>query len=386
MPATPTVGLVIPNFNGERWLREAIDSALGQARPPEVVMVVDGGSTDGSMEVIRSFGSRLRFVSERDRGQADAIAKGFRALGTDLVGWLNGDDRLMPGALASVVEAAKARPDAVLFHGDAELVDEHGRLVGHARSVNLDYQRLRMGRGRVIQPGSFYRADAVRKVGGVDASWHLLMDLDLWIRLLTAGPSVRLAGPLGQFRIHRSAKSSAPPWRYYRESLRMGTVHESDRLLFATLRRTLGVVRHLALYSLRLSADRVRTVRPPRTPLNVRCAAGVGVPAELAEFRAAGVVVTDGPDPDVVIHSLATLAAAPRVWGPPTLLRHRGPLALNGALLDRPVTFALGDDVARAALSAAGLPACRIGRDDVPRDWARAFELAAGAWPGRVDG
>jgi hypothetical protein len=292
----------------------------------------------------------------------------------------------MPGALASVIEAATAKPDAVLLHGDAELIDEHGRLVGHARSVDLDHQRIRSGRGRVVQPGSFYRADAVRQVGGIDATWHLLMDLDLWIRLLTAGPSVRLARPLGQFRIHGSAKSSDLPWRYYRESLRMGAVHEADHLMRATLRRGLGVARHLALFTLRLASDRVRGVRTPRVPLRVGRAPGVEVPPSLAGLLVAGAVAEGEPDPDIVFHSIETLTVAPRAWGPAALLLHRGGLPARGALPDRPVTFALGDDVARHALIAAGLPACRVGGDDSKQDWARALALAAGAWPGRVDG
>lgn len=384
MPAAPTLGLVVPNFNGARFLRDTLESVLGQDRPPDDVLVMDGGSTDGSVELLRSYGRRLRFVSEHDEGQADAIAKGFAALSTDLVGWLNSDDRLMPGALHRVAAAASSAPAGVLFHGDAELVDEHGRLVGHVRGVDLDHDRMRSGRGRVVQPGSFYRAGAVRQAGGIDSSWHLLMDLDLWIRLLRVGPAVRLPGPLAQFRIHGGAKSSAPPWRYYRESLRMGRVHEADRAPRAMARRGLAAARHLALFTLGLSRDRLRPVQPPGSPARLAIAGGGPEPAALASLRAAGQVLDGGVGPEAVVHTFGTLATSPRAWGPQAILVHRGPLAAGGALLDRPVAFALGDAEARQAFLAAGIPECRIGRSDAQEDWIRALEVASGAWPGRL--
>jgi glycosyltransferase involved in cell wall biosynthesis len=155
------VGIVIPNFNGARYLRQCIDSVLSQDHPRLRCLVMDGGSNDASLEVIRSYGQKIEWISEPDEGQADAIRKGFAQLDTDLVGWLNSDDLLIQGAVSRVVRAAAEHPEAVLFHGNVEMVDEHGEHISTAHAVDIDHESMRLGRGRALQPGSFYRRDAV---------------------------------------------------------------------------------------------------------------------------------------------------------------------------------------------------------------------------------
>lgn len=236
------VGIVVPSLNGARFLRECIDSILAQHYAALTCVVRDGGSSDESIEILKSYGARIEWTSERDNGQADAIDKGFSRLdGCDLVGWLNSDDVLLPHAVDSVARAARAHPTAVLFHGDVVRIDAEGTRIGTTRSMNIDYETMRRGDGRTVQPGSFYRSWAVREVGGLDSKFHLLMDVDLWIRLLSKGPAVRIPEELAQFRVHAAAKSSAAPSRYYRETLRLGFLHERDRIVRATLRRALRI-------------------------------------------------------------------------------------------------------------------------------------------------
>lgn len=237
-----TVGVVVPNFNGARFLRECIDSIIGQVYPIEC-LVMDGGSQDESVEILRSYGTSIRYISRKDRGQADAIAQGFSMLQTDLVGWINSDDRYLPGAVELVVRTAEGRPDAVLIHGDVDRIDEHGSVVGRSVSKDTDYEKHRRGRGRTVQPGSFYRRWAVQACGGVDARFHLLMDVDLWIRLLAEGPAVRIPNTLAEFRVHPAAKSSSGSvYRYYRETLMLGWEHERDRRARAMFRRGLRIL------------------------------------------------------------------------------------------------------------------------------------------------
>jgi FkbM family methyltransferase len=235
------VGVVVPNYNGRAFLKECIDSILAQKYAGLSCLVMDGGSSDGSVELLRAYGPRIQVVSERDSGQADAIQRGFSRLDTDLVGWLNSDDVLLPGAVQDIVLAAEQHPDGVLFHGDVELIDATGAHLADSRAAPVDYERMRRGQGKTLQPGSFYRRGAVESAGGVDPSFHLLMDVDLWIRLLALGPAVRLNRTLAQFRVHPAAKSSQAPYAYYRETLRLGFKHESDRLVRASLRRGLRI-------------------------------------------------------------------------------------------------------------------------------------------------
>jgi glycosyltransferase involved in cell wall biosynthesis len=236
--ALPTVGIVVPNYNGARFLRGCLDSILAQDYPYLDCLVMDGASTDESLAVLAAYAGKIRVVSQPDRGQADAIDKGFRALQAELVGWLNSDDELLPGTVSKVAKLALENPDAVLFHGDVDRIDSFGHVVGKSRSRDTDYERHRSGVGRTVQPGSFYRRVAVEACGGVDPSFHLLMDVDLWIRLLRRGRAVRIPDTLGRFRVHEAAKSSSVPVvRYYRETMRLGFRHEQDRIVRAVFRR-----------------------------------------------------------------------------------------------------------------------------------------------------
>lgn len=244
------VSVIVPNYNGGRFLRECLDSVLGQSHRNLEVLVVDGGSTDASLEILRGYGDRIAWVSEPDRGQAHAIQKGFQRVHGELVGWLNSDDVLVPDAISRVVAAAHADPEAVLFLGDVELIDENGKTRGLSRAREISHESMRSGRGKVLQPGSFYREWAVRRAGGTDETFHLLMDVDLWIRLLRYGTSHVVRAPLARFRIHPAAKSSQAPYRYYLETIRLGIKHERDRLPAALLRRVRQVIIYHAAYSL----------------------------------------------------------------------------------------------------------------------------------------
>jgi GT2 family glycosyltransferase len=380
---------VIPNFNGERYLRETIESVLGQSRPPDEVLVVDGGSTDGSLDIVHGYAG-LQLICEPDRGQADAIDKGFRRLGSDLVGWVNSDDRLLPEALARVAEKANVEPRAVLIHGDAELVDEWGRIVGFARSVDLEYERMRSGRGRVVQPGSFYRRSAVLGVGGVRPEFHLLMDLDLWIRLLRSGPASRIDAPLAQFRVHSGAKSSQLPWRYYQESFRIARLHESERLARAWARRLLGALRHGLVFTLGLSRNRVRDVVPPHSIPTVSLGLDVSKPATLEVLHQAGQVEMVGMGGEIEIHSLSSLESqrSVRGWGPAiVVLFAPSPVrASSQRRLETPISFAMVEAGQEEGAYAAGIPRCRVGDILSAKDWARAVRVARGQWPGDVGG
>lgn len=245
-----SVGVVVPNFRGGRFLRECLDSLLSQDYPNLRIIVMDGGSDDDSVEILRSYGDRICWVSEPDKGQSDAINKGLERLDTDLVGWLNSDDALLPGAVSRIVEAAQLDPLAVLFHGDLDVVDVDGNWLASSESIDLTYDLMRSGRGRTLQPGSFYRASAVKRVGGVNREFYLLMDVDLWIRLLQGGSARRVPAKLARFRVHAEAKSSEKPYRYYKETVMLGIRHERDRMLRASLRRSAQVVLHYARRSL----------------------------------------------------------------------------------------------------------------------------------------
>ncbi len=244
-----SIGIVVPNYNGARYLEAALQSIVDQRYPALRCHVADGGSRDDSLSIIRRFADVhpwLTFDSGPDGGQAAAIAAGFARLPTDLVGWLNSDDELCAGALERIARAADACPDVVLFHGDVDRIDEQGNVIGRTTSRDLTWEEMRRGRCRTVQPGSFYRRWAVEAAGSVDPSYHLLMDVDLWIRLTRLGPSTRIPATLARFRVHEAAKSSQAPWKYYRETLRLAFAHQRDRLPRALMERGWQIVKHQA--------------------------------------------------------------------------------------------------------------------------------------------
>ncbi len=209
-PDRPTVAIVTPSFGQGRHLGAAIGSVLAQDYPDLEYLVVDGGSGDTSLDVLRGYGDRLRWVSEPDEGQGDAIAKGFRRTGGEILGWLNADDAYLPGAVSTAVATLLAHPDAVGVYGDVEFIDAAGARLDIPSHVEpFDRDRLLSDSDFIVQPATFFRRSAYESVGGLDRTLHYCLDYDLWIRMSRIGPFVHLRRPLAQVRLHAETKTAS---------------------------------------------------------------------------------------------------------------------------------------------------------------------------------
>ena len=136
---TPLVSIITPSFNQARYLESTIHSVLDQDYPNIEYIIVDGGSTDGSAEIIHGFSDRLAWwVSEKDHGQTDAINKGFARAKGEILAWLNSDDTYQPHAIAEAVGLLRDRPEVGLVYGDANFIDENGRVIGHFPAAQAD--------------------------------------------------------------------------------------------------------------------------------------------------------------------------------------------------------------------------------------------------------
>jgi asparagine synthase (glutamine-hydrolysing) len=207
----PLMTVVTPSFNQGSFLEEAICSVLDQDFKGIEYIIIDGGSTDNSVEIIKKYERHLAFwVSEQDRGQSEAINKGFRRARGDLAGWLNSDDVLEPNALSLVARAYLRKPSTVLFHGQLKMIDEHGAFLKFTRDADrpITLHRLLNGCDQLSQPGSFYSSSALTKVGYLDETLHLVMDHDLWIRLLRLGSACFIKAPLARYRQHSATKTA----------------------------------------------------------------------------------------------------------------------------------------------------------------------------------
>lgn len=187
----PTLAVVTPSYNTGRYIGDAVRSVLAQDYPGVDYVVMDGGSTDGTVDILRSFGTRLRWVSQKDKGQSDAINRGFARTRGEVLGWLNSDDTYAPGAFRAVAEVFAARPDVDIVYGDATYTDHAGRHIARCVHVEpFDRERLFNYSDFIVQPAAFFRRRIFEQVGGVDVSIHWAMDYDLWLRMVAAGAKV----------------------------------------------------------------------------------------------------------------------------------------------------------------------------------------------------
>lgn len=226
MAHQPLVSIVTPSYNQARFLEETMRSVLEQDYPNIEYIVIDGGSTDGSQEIIHRYASRLAYwQSQKDQGQTDAINQGFARAGGEILAWLNSDDFLYPGAVSAAVRHLQEHPEYGMVYGDCDWVNAQGRVIGSFPAAQTDLKKLRRGYVHIPQQAAFFRADLWRKVGPLDESFFFAMDYDLWTRLASLAPLLYVQELWAAFRLHEGAKSIAADDRCWPEMLR---VHYRD--------------------------------------------------------------------------------------------------------------------------------------------------------------
>jgi hypothetical protein len=213
----PLVSVVTPSYNQGRFLRRTIDSVLAQTYPHVEYLVMDGGSTDESLAVLRSYGERVRWRSERDRGQAHAINKGFALTHGSVRAYLNSDDVLLPDAVARAVEHFRRHPEHDLVYGQADVVDEDDRVTGQWPTEDYSFERL-MATCFICQPAAFWRTRIAERVGPFNEALHNALDYEYWLRIDRAGGGCgHIHRVLARARMYAETKTLSAPLRMYRE-------------------------------------------------------------------------------------------------------------------------------------------------------------------------
>jgi glycosyltransferase involved in cell wall biosynthesis len=216
------ISVITPSFNQAKYLEATIQSVLSQKGVELEYIIIDGGSTDGSLDIINRYSSQLAYwVSEPDQGQTDAINKGFARATGDILAWLNSDDTYKPGALAEAVAYLAENPAVGLVYGDCDYIDSEGRVIGRFPAAQTDYRKLRQGYVHIPQQAAFFRGELWRQVGPLDPSFYFAMDYDLWVRLAKTKPVKYLPRVWANFRLHSDAKTISADDRCWPEMLRV---------------------------------------------------------------------------------------------------------------------------------------------------------------------
>ena len=226
MDQNPLVSIITPSYNQARFLEATIQSVLAQDYPNIEYILIDGGSSDGSGELIKKYADKLAYwVSEPDKGQTDALNKGFAQAKGEILAYLNSDDTYEPTAVSEAVEFLQKNPEIGLVYGDANFIDETGKSIGRFPAAQTDYCKLRRGYVHIPQQASFWRASLWHQVSPLDPSFYFAMDYDLWVRLARISELRYYPRVLANFRLHGDSKTIMDDARCWPEMIR---VHRRD--------------------------------------------------------------------------------------------------------------------------------------------------------------
>jgi len=244
LPQQPLISIVTPSYNQAKYIEQTLRSVLEQDYPRVEYLVVDGLSTDNSVEVIKKYvldsgsllpasqkhtlmGTRASgfrkidwWVSEKDSGQGEAINKGLARTNGKIIAWLNSDDYYLPGTLSTVVKVFEDNLDVVMVYGDMLAVDEQGRTLNTLKYKQLSLQDLLCFQ-IIGQPSVFFRREAYEKAGGLDITFHFLLDHHLWIRIAQHGKILHVPQIWSAARYHAEAKNCAKAAEFGQEAFRI---------------------------------------------------------------------------------------------------------------------------------------------------------------------
>lgn len=221
-PALPRVTIVTPSYNQGHFLEATIQSVLAQDYPNIEYFIVDGGSKDNSVEIIQKYEEHLAWwVSEKDKGHADALNKGFARASGEILAWLNSDDIYHPGAISEAVAYLTAHPEVGMVYANANMIDNAGQVIGQFPAKQTDYDNMLRGSVHIPQATTFFRADTWRQVGPLDLSLFFSFDYDLWVRLAKVSQIRYLPRLWADFRMHEQGKSVVNDNQCYPDMLRV---------------------------------------------------------------------------------------------------------------------------------------------------------------------
>lgn len=235
----PKISIITPSFNQGHFIKETIDSVLSQKYPNVEYIVMDGGSTDDTVSILKSYGKKIIWSSKKDKGQTNAINTGMKKATGEILAYLNSDDVYLPNTLHTVAEYFMSNPDAQWLTGDYFIIDEHGNKI---QSLIASYKKLLRNfpnkttltiANFIIQPSTFWRKPVMKKLGFFNESLHYCMDFEYWMRIIEKYPLHILPNHFSLFRIHGNSKGGSLYKKQFLEEHTVVTTYTSNILLRA---------------------------------------------------------------------------------------------------------------------------------------------------------
>lgn len=234
----PKITIITPSYNQGSFITDTIDSVLNQNYPNLEYIILDGGSTDETAQIVRTYSKQVKWISESDRGQADAINKGIQLASGDILAFINSDDYYLPGVFNKIAKIFTENREVAWVTGNYYVVAENKKVI---QSYIVKYKNLYRRKSNshtlrltnyIIQPSTFWRKKVNDEIGGLDSTLRYAFDYDFWIRMIDRYPHICINDPLSAFRLHNQSKSGKEYHPQFEEELMVLRRYECSRFEF----------------------------------------------------------------------------------------------------------------------------------------------------------
>lgn len=237
MPYSPKISIITPSYNQAEFIERTIQSVLDQNYPDLEYIVMDGGSTDGTIEILKKYNGKIIWKSEKDNGQSDAINKGLKMATGDIVAYLNSDDTYEPGALKKVAEFFQKNPDKKWVYGKCKIIDKNDAEIRKPITWYKNFLLKKFSFAKLLsenfisQPATFWKRELLNEIGYFNEEEHFCMDYEYWLRIGQKYSAGVIPEYLANFRYYQNSKSGSVNKKQFQDELRIAKKYGRGKML-----------------------------------------------------------------------------------------------------------------------------------------------------------